>query len=68
MSGVRSRSIQQRRKTEMIDEKKLMAWLQERKAYWRENRTEDPRNCWARLNEDTSLAAYIESLAEEVER
>lgn len=52
----------------MIDEKKLMAWLQERKAYWRENRTEDPRNCWARLNEDTSIAAYIESLAEEVER
>lgn len=52
----------------MIDEKKLMAWLQERKDYWRENRSDDPANCWQRMNEDASFLAAIEMMAEEVDR
>lgn len=52
----------------MIDEKKLMAWLQERKDYWRENRSDDPTNCWQRMNEDASFLAAIEMMAEEVDR
>lgn len=54
--------------TRHIDADRLIRWIRERRSFWRENRTEDAQNCWARLNEDACFLAAIESMIEEGER
>ena len=48
----------------MTDLEKIKEWLAIRKEWWRQNRAEDPRNCWARLNEDACMLSFIERLEE----
>lgn len=49
----------------MTDLERLKEWVRVRREYWRQNRSDDPQNCWIRMNEDTSFLAAIERLEAE---